>query len=1011
MSRLKSDLKLLAELLRSEQPIPADQMRPLAESYADACSEAARRLRMFHERVYDGRRSEAVQIAEAEPPLADLVAWLDFPEAPLWRAKCVRQQLPVAPEVDFELADELEGVYESHQSVDALLQQHRGLALARAPLSRRIAVLKALAAADPGPHWEADLKDWQTRRLVEIDGELADAAQAKRVSQLRAIGSELAAAGWRIPVPNHLGRKARHLIEIVAAETAVAALPDLAEQLAAACEQEQLAVGRQLRDDFELRLREAAPLTRDGGAAADTVQRAEARAAESVAWLDAMTDYENDRDRRNELAAQVEASLRNDDDLEQLTATRERAVAGGAVLDQTVEAEYQARVDRLQRDRNRRKIAVVVGSVAALALLMTISWLGYNAVEHGRRVKGVVAATQADFDRGDLDAAQARLQDVPDLHAEPPVAEQLQQLAAGLEERGQRRQELATITSQLTASESRAAAQTLYEQGLTKLDPEGTGERTAQLTALQTAQTTATDRLAAIRDGLKAEFATAFEAAKGLVAQLEDATSDRQFETLVEEVEPQLTTATRVGQLLDADGGALHGGQVRRLREQLSRLFRDRTAAQQWQALARTLSDRALLESDPAAAGGSQSSLDPFVALLQTAAGDKDAALRAGEDIAVPPGLPDHLVRQLKAAAESETLWQTVLRQQVELAAFEGPIVSAQDANSRTETLEAVLGREVVADRALIERYADYAESYGDRFSPRGPFNASLQFLRTPVIAEVVELRTGDGRRYFAPEEMRREEKLTNRLMHYRTVSSDAKPEQAQPGLLRAKQTPFVQKRLAPQVGLAKDLRAELEPVGTGRGDWNETFERIVTRIRRTPDLPPALRATMMLRLLTEAGDGDSELETALQPAIDAFESRNWDTLANWIDPGYEPGRNATERINGEAERLLIRLPELRPLFRSGRDRVGDLEAAMAARYRPVGVVLPVRRSGPNRVLLGQPSGVDAASGLQPAESHESLMLLLADGDSARWEPVSPSGDNLASRAGLLVFERRGGGE
>ena len=148
----------------------------LASAYADACAEAAQRLGRCHRLLQQGLRTEAIQLAESEPKLLDSLAVLDFPERPEWDDLVQMRDLTAAPRIPLEPARLLNEAYAEEDPLQELLRRHRRLALQRAPLRLRIAVLRQLAAQDPGiPIWADDLRAFEQVRMLEIQDEATEA--------------------------------------------------------------------------------------------------------------------------------------------------------------------------------------------------------------------------------------------------------------------------------------------------------------------------------------------------------------------------------------------------------------------------------------------------------------------------------------------------------------------------------------------------------------------------------------------------------------------------------------------------------------------------------------------------------------------------------------------------------------------------------------------------------------------------------------------------------------------
>src|SRR6187200_3185568 len=90
---------------------PAFPLEPLAAEYACWREESARRLETCAALLARGSEHSALQMAEANPPLMDLVAELSFAEEPAWQSLCARNDLPLGPALDSKTITALDEVY------------------------------------------------------------------------------------------------------------------------------------------------------------------------------------------------------------------------------------------------------------------------------------------------------------------------------------------------------------------------------------------------------------------------------------------------------------------------------------------------------------------------------------------------------------------------------------------------------------------------------------------------------------------------------------------------------------------------------------------------------------------------------------------------------------------------------------------------------------------------------------------------------------------------------------
>lgn len=90
---------------------PAGSSESVAAEYAHQCTEANRRLQNIAALLEKGSDYQALQMAEDEPPLFDLVAALSFGGEKRWEEICKQFGLTVAPSLDAKTVQALDAVY------------------------------------------------------------------------------------------------------------------------------------------------------------------------------------------------------------------------------------------------------------------------------------------------------------------------------------------------------------------------------------------------------------------------------------------------------------------------------------------------------------------------------------------------------------------------------------------------------------------------------------------------------------------------------------------------------------------------------------------------------------------------------------------------------------------------------------------------------------------------------------------------------------------------------------
>jgi hypothetical protein len=247
--RLVDDIRAF---LQASDQTQTDRLRSLATEYAEACQQVNTRLRRCEEYLRQSLRGEAIHYAQAEPPLLEVVAVLDFPDRPQWHEVVMAYNLPEAPPLRLESAAALNQAYAEAAPLEPLLRRHRRLALSRAPLSERLAVLRELTHADAGNHlWDADLKTLETARQRSMRDEIEDARQRKDLTRLTALYEELQGS-WRSPPPSDMLQQVRDLLAHQATTQGRLLLRGLTDQLQAALGARDEVQAEQLLNQWEL---------------------------------------------------------------------------------------------------------------------------------------------------------------------------------------------------------------------------------------------------------------------------------------------------------------------------------------------------------------------------------------------------------------------------------------------------------------------------------------------------------------------------------------------------------------------------------------------------------------------------------------------------------------------------------------------------------------------------------------------------------------------------------------
>lgn len=263
-----SDYQAIVENIRSvilhNDTSERDSLHFLAESYASACKEINARLLRCSQLIRSGNPSEAVRLADIEPDLLEAYALLDFAERPQWNDFVRKHQLPEAAALFEELAREVNDAYTTVNPLAPLLKKHRFLALARAPLSERMVVLREIVLMEPeNIGWKTDLDSYEKVRFREIEQEIPKAVASKDVQKMSQLVQEIDSNSWAVKPPEKLLRSLRRALKIESQRSTTYELKHLTEKLNKAVASENAANAMKLADQwhaFSHQLGEAIPM-------------------------------------------------------------------------------------------------------------------------------------------------------------------------------------------------------------------------------------------------------------------------------------------------------------------------------------------------------------------------------------------------------------------------------------------------------------------------------------------------------------------------------------------------------------------------------------------------------------------------------------------------------------------------------------------------------------------------------------------------------------------------------
>src|SRR5262249_53322181 len=105
----------------------------------------------------------------------------------------------------FEVAEMIDEAYSEQAPLEKLLRSHRKLALQRAPLSQRLAILRKIAEDDPNSHFlPTEVRAYEASRLAQTIQETRSGRLPRSVEAAQNLLAEVQGNTWLVAIPAKL---------------------------------------------------------------------------------------------------------------------------------------------------------------------------------------------------------------------------------------------------------------------------------------------------------------------------------------------------------------------------------------------------------------------------------------------------------------------------------------------------------------------------------------------------------------------------------------------------------------------------------------------------------------------------------------------------------------------------------------------------------------------------------------------------------------------------------------
>ena len=894
-------------VLHSGNPGHNGRLAGLASAYADACAEAAQRLGRCHRLLQQGLRTEAIQLAESEPKLLDALAVLDFPERPEWDDMVHARDLTPAPRIPLEPARLLNEAYAEEDPLQELLRRHRRLALQRAPLRLRIAVLRQLAAQDmSNPIWAEDLRAFEQARMLEIQDEASEAVRQQDAGWLARLVAEVEQSGWSDQPPQTLLRSLRKAGAQIKGDRARASLEEVSARLDESHNARDPIRGRLARQDWD-RLAPAAALAPDDPIAD--------RARPVLAWL----DEQDDRDRQNREHEQALADLARTLDYPGSVAPAELERLAHAVqahpegLPESLRLRYITRLRAAETSQMRRRRLITAASAVGVLLAASLIFLAFRAQARARDADQAATAVSDHLELGELDQAVGllkRLQEAdPDLLKYSSMVEVRERVELAQQKETERAVKFDQAMRDAESAPPSAKAPTALEtaRSLARLDTEKE--------ALDNMIRRRAAAVQAEQDRREKELAPRLDEIAATVDRL-----DRQIKAPAagqpddRSILASIAEAQRVLSDLSSDPNISGGGIQDRVRTLSDRLEQVRSLMDKRGLLTR-LEDAITAAVAYSPEGGAFSP------------GGLASALQA-----YTKAFPDSpRSKAFATTIHDQPVWDAIGEWDRLTAGWKGGggPVAPPEANVRADQCRQYLVQYPASpefDRATTYRHAMEAMSH--RAVDGEGSLGKLQKLMTDLLVDnlwMISMRppaSSAPKHYYLTQQPARDARSVRYLAGF-----DGKERS-----LTLVRDWVDRTEVSPQTKLANRFKPMLFQEPT-RIDWEAVMLDLIDQVRTQPDMDPVLRVALLRKVLELALEGSAPLQDTLGAYKVLADQADVDTNVPWMDP---ENREA-EQMRPKASAFLRSLPDLSAARKDALARRAAVQGLLAGRPQAVG--------------------------------------------------------------------------
>jgi len=390
------------------------------KAYATAVGEINERLIACGGFIKQGMKAHAIQQAEIEPSLIESVEALDIPEYYQWMQTAKSYGVHLLP-IEMDAAKAVNQAYDIQVPLEPLLRAYRKLALQRASLAKRLALLRKISDADPQTLiWQEDLEGFERARIEELKEEIIPLCQMidENISQenhaeLVKVFKELTESPWIEQPPSDIVQKLKQAKDKSSRKLSYEQLKEIEVSLNEAYNELDIDQGRIWRDRWDQTISRC-PLDFD-----DPVMK---RAQAALGWI-------HEEDERAEKAMEVEGAilaietlLDNSGEIADIDAEIARATKYDDPLPYYLDERVENYRFRHHRRRNQKLIAVIT---AASLLIIGTAAVGIYLIKRSgdaSQYENQVSQIENLIEKENWEAALVSIKSAPEaIQADPRV--------------------------------------------------------------------------------------------------------------------------------------------------------------------------------------------------------------------------------------------------------------------------------------------------------------------------------------------------------------------------------------------------------------------------------------------------------------------------------------------------------------------------------------------------------------------------------------------------------------